>query len=404
MGQGVPEIVVAGHICLDMIPTFRGTLRAGDEAPALGELLVPGKLIDVGPLTTSTGGPVSNTGLALRRLGFPVRLMGKISDDVVGHAILDVLRQHGPDLADGMIVTKESHSSYTVVISPPGVDRIFLHSPGANDTFGADDVDYSKLEGARLFHFGYPPLMRRMFADGGDELASLLRQVKERGLTTSLDMARPDPASDAGKADWRAILGKALLHVDVFLPSFDETLYMLNRKRFDEMERGGDDLNAQADAALLRALADELIGMGAAMVGLKLGSQGMYLRTTSDPGRIGDMGACTPKQRDAWVGRELLAQCFAVTVVGTTGSGDATIAGFLGAFINGLSPEEAMTAAVAVGACNVEAPDALSGIPAWSAVEQRLAAGWERRDTTVGLPGWRWDQKKHIWRSRTDEG
>jgi len=402
VGQGVPEIVVAGHICLDMIPTFRGTLGAGDEAPALGELLVPGKLIDVGPLTTSTGGPVSNTGLALRQLGFPGRLIGKIADDVVGHAILDVLRQHGPDLADGMIVTKESHSSYTVVISPPGVDRIFLHSPGANDTFGADDVDYSKLEGARLFHFGYPPLMRRMFADGGDELASLLRQVKERGLTTSLDMARPDPASEAGKADWRAILSKALPHVDVFLPSFDETLYMLDRTRFDEMERGGDDLNAQADAAVLRALADELIGMGAAMVGLKLGSQGMYLRTTGDRARIAEMGACAPKQRDVWVGRELLAPCFATTVVGTTGSGDATIAGFLGAFINGLSPEETMTAAVAVGACNVEAADALSGIPTWSVVQKRLAAGWERRDTTVGLPGWRWDQKKHIWRSQTD--
>lgn len=404
MGRRVPDIIVAGHICLDMIPTFRAAPGAGDEAPALRELLIPGKLIDVGPLTTSTGGPVSNTGLALHRLGFPVRLMGKIGDDVVGRAILDVLRQHGPGLADGMIVTKESHSSYTVVISPPGVDRIFLHSPGANDTFGADDVDYSKLEGARLFHFGYPPLMRRMFADGGDELASLLRQVKERGLTISLDMARPDPASDAGKADWRAILTKALPYVDIFLPSFDEILYMLDRTRFDQMARAGADLNAQAEAALLGALADDLIGMGAAMVGLKLGSQGMYLRTTGDRGRLAKAGACAPEHPDAWVGRELLVPCFATTVVGTTGSGDATIAGFLGALVNRLPPEEAMTAAVAVGACNVEAPDALSGIPAWSVVQQRLAAGWERREASVSLPGWRWDEGKRIWRSQTDEG
>jgi sugar/nucleoside kinase (ribokinase family) len=404
VGRRVPDIIVAGHICLDMIPTFRAAPGAGDEAPALRELLVPGKLIDVGPLTTSTGGPVSNTGLALHRLGFPVRLMGKIADDVVGHAILDVLREHGPGLADGMIVTKESHSSYTVVISPPGVDRIFLHSPGANDTFGADDVDYSKLQGARLFHFGYPPLMRRMFADGGNELSSLLREVKKRGLTTSLDMARPDPASDAGKADWREILAKALPYVDIFLPSFDEILYMLDRARFDQMARAGADLNAQADVRLLGELAGELIGMGAAMVGLKLGSQGMYLRTTGDRGRIAKAGACAPEPPDAWVGRELLAPCFATKVVGTTGSGDATIAGFLGAFTNGLSPEEAMTAAVAVGACNVEAADALSGIPAWSAVEQRFAAGWERRDTSVSLPGWRWDEGRKIWRSRTDQG
>lgn len=404
MGDARANIVVAGHVCLDMIPTFRASPGAEGEAPALRELLVPGKLIDVGPLTTSTGGPVSNTGLALHRLGFPVRLMGKIGDDVVGHAILGVLRQHGPELADGMIVTTESHSSYTVVISPPGVDRIFLHSPGANDTFGADDIDYGKLDGARLFHFGYPPLMRRMFADGGEELTALLRRVKEHGLTTSVDMARPDPASDAGRADWRAILAKALPYVDLFLPSFDETLFMLDRRRFDEMERAGADLNAQADGALLRALADELIGMGAAIVGLKLGSQGMYLRTTGDAARTARTGACGPKHPDAWVGREMLAPCYAATVVGTTGSGDATIAGFLGAFIKGLPPEEAMTAAVAVGACNVEAPDAISGIPQWAAVEQRLAAGWERRSISLSLLGWRWDDSDGVWRSEIGGG
>jgi sugar/nucleoside kinase (ribokinase family) len=399
VGEAVPDIVVAGHICLDMIPTF----RAG--AMTLGELLVPGKLIDVGPLTTSTGGPVSNVGLALHRLGFPVRLMGKVGDDMVGHAIVDIVRRYGAALADGMIVTSESHSSYTVVISPPGVDRIFLHSPGANDSFGADDIDYAKLGGAGLFHFGYPPLMRRMFADGGGELSTLLRQVRARGLTTSLDMARPDPASDAGKADWRRILTEALPHVDLFLPSFDETLYMLDRRRFDEMERSGKaDLNAQAEAGLLRALAEELIGMGAAIVGLKLGSQGMYLLTTSDRARIAAAGACAPKNHVAWAGRELLAPCFAVEVVGTTGSGDCTIAGFLGAFLRGLSPEEVMTAAVAVGACNVEAPDATSGIPEWCSVEQRLAAGWERRSIGVTLPGWRWDEKALIWRSSVDKG
>ncbi len=49
------------------------------------------------------------------------------------------------------------------------------------------------------------------------------------------------------------------------------------------------------------------------------------------------------------------APCFDVEVVGTTGSGDATIAGFLSALLRDASPEEAMTMAVAVGACNVEA-------------------------------------------------
>ncbi len=400
LGKSSADVVVAGHICLDMIPQF-GQVRTG-----LADILVPGKLIDVGRLTTATGGPVSNTGLALHRLGFTVGLMGKVGDDVVGRAIIDLIRQRDPALAEGMIVTRDSASSYTVVISLPGVDRIFLHCPGANDTFGAEDVNYGKLEGARLFHFGYPPLMRRMFADGGQELASLLSQVKARELTTAVDMARPDPASDAGRADWRAILKRALPYVDVFLPSFDETLFMLDRERFSQIEQAsaGGDMNAQADGVLLRSLADEIIGLGAAIVGLKLGVQGLYLRTTKDPLRISAMGRCAPSDAAEWVDKELLAPCFQVDVVGTTGSGDCTIAGFLGGLLKGLPPEGAMTAAVAVGACNVESADATSGIPHWSVVEKRLAGEWRRRDVSCDLKGWTWDDLNGVWRPGSTTG
>lgn len=394
LGHNTADIVVAGHICLDMIPEF------GQAETSLGDLLVPGKLINVGRLTTATGGPVSNTGLALHRLGFSVRLMGKVGDDVVGRAIMELVRQRDPKLAEGMIVTQESPSSYTVVISPPGVDRVFLHCPGANDTFGPEDVDYAKLEGARLFHFGYPPLMRRMFADGGEELASLLSHAKERRVTTSLDMARPDPASEAGRADWRTILERALPHVDVFLPSFDETLFMLDRERFEQIQQAsaGEDLNVQADGVLLRDLADELIAMGAAVVGFKLGTQGLYLRTTEHRVRLQAMGESALSDAAEWLDRELLAPCFEVEVVGTTGSGDCTIAGFLGGLLKGLGPEDTMTAAVAVGACNVESADATSGIPHWSVVQERLAGGWGRQGVSCHLEGWTWDDRNEVWR------
>ncbi len=214
-------------------------------------------------------------------------------------------------------------------------------------------------------------------------------------------MARPDPASEAGRADWRTILARALPHVDLFLPSFDETLFMLDRRRFDEMARQGEegDLNSRATGPLLRALADELIGMGAAIVALKLGTQGLYLRTTKDPARLASAGRCAPARVDEWADRELLAPCFAVEVVGTTGSGDCTIAGFLGGVLKGLSPEEVMTAAVAVGACNVEKADATSGVPDWPTVQRRLESGWARREVACDLRGWRWDETRRIWRA-----
>ena len=107
------------------------------------------------------------------------------------------------------------------MIAPPGIDRVFLHNPGSNNTFVADDVDYEVLAGAGVFHFGYPPLMEKMFAEGGAELTDIFRRARETGATTSLDMALPDPNSPAGRVDWDAILKKTLPCVDLFLPSIE---------------------------------------------------------------------------------------------------------------------------------------------------------------------------------------
>lgn len=394
MTQERAEAVVAGHICLDIIPAL-GEGQAGAE-----ELLRPGKLVEVGGAVTATGGAVANAGMALHRLGVPVRLAGKVGDDLFGRAILDVLRGHCPALAGGMIESRGEATSYSIVISPPGTDRTFWHCPGANDTFGADDLPGEKLAGARLLHFGYPPIMRRMYADGGGELAELLGRVREGGLTTSLDMAMPDPQSEAGRVDWPALLARALPRVDVFLPSLDETLFMLDRARFEGALSGA----APADGALLGELSARLLDMGAAVVGLKLGDQGLYLRTSSKPARLAAMGACSPEDTQAWAGRELLAPCFEVRVAGTTGSGDATAAGFLAAFLKGLPPEEAATRAVAVGACSVERAEATAGIPSWAAVEERIGSGWKRRPVELALPGWKCDAERSLWRGPNDRG
>ena len=71
---------------------------------------------------------------------------------------------------------------------------------------GSDDVTDATLKGARLLHFGYPPLMRRMYADRGEELSSIYRQAKATGVTTSLDMALPDVTGPSGRVDWPALL------------------------------------------------------------------------------------------------------------------------------------------------------------------------------------------------------
>jgi len=376
------DVVVAGHICLDIIPEFP---RTGQ----ITAMLKPGKLTKVGRPVLATGGTVSNTGLSLHRLGEATRLMGKVGDDLFGRAILDILAARDGALADGMIVAVGESTSYTVILSPPGVDRMFLHCPGANDTYRASDIDYDGLDGARLFHFGYPPLMHHMYADGGEELASLLSAVKRRGLTVSLDMAQPDPTSPAGKADWRSLLKRVLPSVDVFLPSIEEITFMIDRERFGRIEAAASgNFLSQVDGAMLSELSQTLLDFGAAVVVLKLGDQGLYVRTTKDPDRLATAGACLAAADPDWLGRELLAPCFEAKVVGTTGAGDATIAGFLAGLLHGESALEALTAGVAVGACSVEAADATSGVPAWTTVQDRLQRGWPRLPVRMALSGW----------------
>jgi sugar/nucleoside kinase (ribokinase family) len=391
------DAVVAGHVCLDIIPQIPA------EAGGLAALFAPGKLSAVGPAFLSTGGPVSNTGLALHRLGIATRLMGKVGDDLFGLAIRRIVAGYGAELADGMVVDPAVTSSYSVVLNVPGVDRIFLHHTGANDTFTADDVRYDLAAQARLFHFGYPPLMRTMYADGGRELAALLHRVKATGCATSLDMALPDPASDAGRADWSAILRAALPAVDIFAPSSDEILYMLRRDVFDRARAAGE---LPVTPAILDDLASQLLAWGARIVLLKLGDSGAYLRTAGREALAG-LGRGRPCDLDNWAYRELWAPCFRAQVVGATGSGDATIAGFLSALLRGLAAEETLTAAVAVGACNVEAADALTGIRSWEETWARITAGWPRHivtDPARAQRGWRWEQGWGLWAGPKDGG
>ncbi len=198
------------------------------------------------------------------------------------------------------------------------------------------------------------------------------------GITTSLDLCSVDPTNEIGRLDWRSILAQVLPWVDLFTPSLDELLYMLERPKFDEaIAKAGVRALLQAEPALLSVLGERLLAMGVKIALIKLGDCGAYLRT-ANAAVVSGMGRTQPVDLDAWGDRELWAPCFRVQVVGTTGSGNSTIAGFISSLIRGLPPNAALTTAVAVGACNVEASNALSGVPSWETVQSRIATGWER--------------------------
>ena len=397
MTQSV-EAVVAGHICLDVIPGL-SHLAPGK----LVDYLQPGHTLLAGPAVFCTGGPVSNTGLALHKLGIRTSLMGKVGADPFAEIVRSVIRGFDPVLLEGLVSDPHESTSYTVVITAPGVDRIFMHCIGANDSFGAQDIDYSQLAQARLFHFGYPPVMKKIYANGGKELEEIFRKAKATGVTTSLDLTAPDPQSPGGKVDWVGVFERTLSHVDIFLPSFEELLYCLRRSDFEELTRQthGCLLDA-ATPELLSDLGQQMIALGTKIAVIKLGDRGLYACAASAD-VLAQMGRGQVADLAAWGGVEVRSACFQVNVVGTTGSGDTTIAGFLSALLRGSGPEETVTTAVAVGACNVEALDALSGLRSWEETQARVAAGWAHLPMEFAAPGWQAAQAG-LWIKRTNRG
>jgi len=381
--------VVAGHICLDMIPNL-DHLQPGQ----FSELFKPGRLIVAGAVTFAPGGPVPNTGIAMHRLGVPVDLIARVGADPFGQIVRDIIAAQGPRLAEGITADERSATSYTIIICPPGMDRFFLHSPGTNDVFCADDIDDRLVARAGIFHFGYPPIMRRMYMEEGAGLVEVYRRAKATGVTTCLDMTLPDPTSPGGQADWAAILERVLPTVDIFAPSLEELLFMIGYPPFTQRKPTG--VPDQVTPELLSALGSELLRLGVKMALIKLGERGLYLRTAGVE-QLSQMGRAAPADPAAWADQELWAPCFQVQVVGTTGAGDAAIAGFLSGLLRDLPPLQAMAAAAAVGACDVEAADATSGLRTWEDTLARIARGWPRHPLALTSPGWTQDEPSGIW-------
>lgn len=367
-------IVAAGHICLDITPKFQNK----KEEP-IGKLLVPGHLLAMGAADVHVGGSVANTGLGLKILGADVSLMGKVGRDAFGELVRMQLAGYQAD--EGMIVSKGEDTSYSIVVAPPGTDRIFLHHSGANDSFSCEDLDYGLVEKAQLFHFGYPPLMRRMYEDQGEELTEMFRRVHAAGCATSLDMAAVDEDSPAGEADWREILERVLPYVDFFVPSVEELAYMTDRKRYEEwMERaGGEDvtriLRAEED---IRPLAEQLIEMGAKVVLIKCGAPGMYLASGNQEA-VRQIGGGLGECMDGWKElRHFEASYRPEQVLSGTGAGDTSIAAFLYAVTKGYTWDRCLRLAAATGASCVEAYDALSGLRSFEELERKISGGWAK--------------------------
>jgi len=390
------DAVAAGHICLDIIPKLEIS-----EVQELRNLLVPGSMINMGEATISTGGAVSNTGLAMHKLGLNVQPMGKIGDDFFGEGVLSILGEYG--LAESMTVVKGEKTSYTIVLTPGDIDRMFMHHPGANSTFCADDINYEIVKQARVFHLGYPTLMRKLYSDDGRELIEIFKRVKGLGVTTSLDVSLPDANSESGRVNWGEILSELLQYVDIFMPSIEEAAFLLDRELFDlrRCEAGNIDAVKVYEAADYMRLSERILGLGTKIVCLKAGIRGLYVRTCCGEKADAVFGAC--RDVNAWRGREIWVPSLAAEKFSSaTGAGDASIAGFIAAYLKGYCPEDTLQIANILGWQNVRGLDALSTIEDWDETVKMLADKKRRRNVLDLDSNWRYSEADQLYYGPND--
>lgn len=372
------KIIAAGHICLDITPVFPQKQKT---ERLLADVLTPGRLLHMEEADVHTGGSVANTGLAMKLLGADVSLMGKVGGDAFGNIILEMLRQYGAE--KGMIVSEKESTSYSIVLAVPGIDRIFLHHPGTNDSFRTGDIPPKAVEEAALLHFGYPPLMKAMYEKDGEELVELMVWAKACGAATSLDFAAIDPDCAAGSADWMKILERVIPYVDFLLPSAEELCYMIDRERFMEWKKRADGrdvteiLDIEND---IEPLAKKCMDMGAKTLVIKCGAAGMYYET-ADAETMRRTGEKAGLDADGWAKKKGFEKSYVPKRIASgTGAGDTSIAAFLVSMLEGCTLEECMKLAAATGACCVASYDALGGLKPLAALRTMIADGWKKND------------------------
>lgn len=349
----MPCAVVAGHVCIDMLPTFTSD-----------PTVTPGALAEVGALEMRAGGCVAGTGTALAELGSSTSLVADIGDDELGALLFTMLSRSDARTHD-VVHQAATSTSYSIVIETDGADRSFWHHVGANATFDGTDVN---LASADLLHLGYLSLLPALYADSGKRCRELFERATGLGVTTSLALATIDPHSEAAEIDWLDLFTGLLPVTDIITPSTDDIATAL-----------GGPTGTEPDD--LQAIAQQLVDLGAAVVMLTAGRAGLLLMT-GDTDRLERAGLSLAEHADDWAHRTLWVPAVDVPVLSATGAGDAATAGLLHALLQGDGPEGA-----ALSACRA-AGARISGRPLAAVADLRpssttMPTGWSLTDSGV---------------------
>jgi sugar/nucleoside kinase (ribokinase family) len=363
------DVTIAGYFCIDLIPCFNRDISVSDTS----NFFIPGKLIEIDGLSFLPGGVVANTGLALKKFNKKVFLNGLIGDDFIGKIALEWFGSYG--LSEGFETTQVESTALSVVIAPPGIDRIFLESPGCNKVFNSASLNYKAISESRLFHFGYPPLLKQFYLNGGVRLVEMFTEVRRMGVITSLDFSLPDAEIESGKVDWPEIMKNVLPFTDIFVPSLEEALQIMLPSKYAEIQSAcvNVDIIDHISIDLVRILGKHIIGSGVKILLLKMAHRGVYLLT----GNVSSLNKSLDStlSMSEWNYCELLCNAYHVDkskFKDATGAGDTAVAAFITAILNGESPELSLKYAAIAGRDNLYCQNIYTELVDWQAMTEEI--------------------------------
>ena len=362
------DAVIAGYTCVDLIPDFMKT----DSVANFSSLFRPGKLIEIDGIDFVLGGVVANTGLAMKKFDKKVFLHGLVGDDFMGKIVIEWFEKY--NVSEGIQVTTEAGTAFSIVLAPPGVDRMFLESPGCNQIFDTSFINFDIISQSRLYHFGYPPLLKQFLQNDGSQLVELFSKIQDLGVVTSLDFSLPDTETESGKANWPKIMKSVLPFTDIFVPSLEEALQIMLPEKYAEMQAicEGNDILDFIPIELIRLLGKTIIDSGVKILLLKMGHRGVYLLTAD----VSSLNANGYKlDEESWNKNELWCETFKAEpskIINATGAGDTAIAAFLTAILDGETAESSLKYAALAGRNNLYCHNIYEELPVWNVMTDEI--------------------------------
>lgn len=203
---------------------------------ALGELLIDftenGISENGNPLLEANpGGAPCNVLAMLQNLDKKTAFIGKVGKDAFGKFLAEIVQDKGIDIT-GLVQDEEIPTTLAFVHTAADGDRSFsfYRSPGADMMLTKDEVDYSQIEEAKIFHFGTLSMTHEGVREATKQA---VYHAREKGLLLSFDPNyRPLLWKDAETA--KEMMRYGFEQCDILKISDDEITFVTGKETIEE--------------------------------------------------------------------------------------------------------------------------------------------------------------------------